>query len=63
LRRLIENIADVHSHLVCDHANNYLAVEGDFPADRRRMLAEIDTFLALPQEERELHYREVGSRI
>jgi hypothetical protein len=63
LRRLIANIGPVHSHLVCDHANNYITVEGDFPYDRERMLAEIDAFLALPAEEQERHYREVGSRI
>jgi hypothetical protein len=63
LRRLIENITDVHSHLICDHANNYLAIEGDFPADRERMLAQIDAFLALPENLREKHYREIGSRI
>jgi hypothetical protein len=63
LRRLVAGIGEVHSHLVCDHANNYVSVEGTFPEDRERMLAEIDGFLALPQEMRERHYREVGSRI
>lgn len=63
LRRLIERCGTVHSHLVCDHANNYLTVEGDFPADRTRMLGEIDVFLSLPVEVRKRHYREVGSRI
>jgi hypothetical protein len=63
LRRLIETAGKVTSHLVCDHANNYLTVEGDFPADRSRMLEEIDAFLALSPEARERHYREVGSRI
>ena len=63
LRRLIEGAGAIHSHLICDHANNYLAVEGVFPDDRERMLGEIDVFLALPEERRERHYREVGSRI
>lgn len=63
LRRLIDRIERVHSHIVCDHANNYFSVEGDFPADRERMLAEIDAFLELPQQVREQHYRKVGSRI
>ncbi|MBN1578721.1 MAG: radical SAM protein [Chitinispirillaceae bacterium] len=63
LRRLIEKISGMTSRLVCDHANNYLTVEGDFPGDKERMLAEIDAFLALPKEEREQHYRKVGSRI
>jgi hypothetical protein len=62
LRRLVARLCTVHSHLVCDHANNYLPIEGDFPADRERMLAEIDSFLALPKEVRERHYHEVGSR-
>jgi hypothetical protein len=63
LQRLIAGLGNVHSHLVCDHANNYLPIEGDFPADRERMLGFIDSFLALPQGERDRHYREVGSRI
>ena len=63
LRRLIEALSGIHSHLVCDHANNYLPVEGDFPNDKSRMLAEIDAFLALPRPERERHYQEVRSRI
>jgi hypothetical protein len=63
LRRLIETLIGIKSHLVCDHANNYLPVEGDFPHDKSRMLAQIDAFLALPQQERERRYREVGSQI
>ena len=63
LRRLIARIGNVHSHLICDHANNYLPIEGDFPADRERMLAQIDAFLALSQEKRDQHYQNVGSRI
>jgi hypothetical protein len=63
LRRLIARLEKVHSHLVCDHANNYLPIEGDLPQDRERMLAQIDAFLELPQEARERHFSEVGSRI
>jgi hypothetical protein len=63
LRRLIEGLSDIHSHLVCDHANNYLPVEGDLPNDKTRMLAEIDAFLALPEVKRQQHYTNVGSRI
>jgi hypothetical protein len=63
LRRLVAGIGGVTSHLVCDHPNNYVSVEGDFPRDQARMLAEIDAFLALPREARERHYLEVGSRI
>jgi hypothetical protein len=63
LRRLISGLGAVHSRLVCDHANNYLPVEGNFPADRERMLERIDAFLALPLPVRNGYYREVGSRI
>ncbi len=63
LRRLVEGIQGVHTHLVCDHANNYVAVEGRVEEERERMIGEIDTFLALPVHERERHYRAVGSRL
>ena len=63
LRRLIAGITQAHSQLVCDHANNYVSVEGKFPCDKTRMLSEIDTFLSMPETAREQHYREVGSRI
>lgn len=63
LRRLIAGTTSAHSNLVCDHANNYITVEGTFPEDKERMLAEIDSFLSLPEPVREQHYREVGSRI
>ena len=63
LRRLIAGLGTVHSHLVCDHANNYVTVEGRFPDDRERMISEIDSFLALPEDTRNRHYNEIGSRI
>jgi len=63
LRRLVAETGDINSRLVCDHANNYVQVEGRFPHERKRMLSEIDRFLALPSEDRERIYSEVGSRI
>ena len=63
LRRLIAGITSAHSNLVCDHANNYVSVEGVFPEDKERMLTEIDSFLSLPETVREQHYLEVGSTI
>jgi hypothetical protein len=63
LRRLVNNIEGVRTRLTCDHANNYVSVDGDLPAERERMLGEIDAFLSMPEAERERRYREVGSRI
>ncbi len=63
LRRLVEKISGVNSRLLCDHANNYISIEGNLPEDRERMLAEIDYFLSLPEATRRRHYMEVGSRI
>lgn len=63
LGRLVEKIGDIDTHLVCDHANNYVTVEGDFPRDRDRMAAEIAEFLSRPEAERMRRYRDVGSRI
>jgi len=64
LRRLIEKLDPGISSLVtCDHANNYVRVEGKMPADRERMLAEIDEFLALPEARRQAQYEATGSRI
>jgi len=63
LRRLIEKLDDVPFFLTCDHANNYVRVEGRMPEERQRMLDEIDAFLSLDPESREAHYRAVGSQI
>ena len=64
LRRLIEALdASLRTYLVCDHHNNYVQVEGQLPADRDRMLEQIDAFLTLPESERQAHYERVGSRI
>ena len=64
LRRLIERIDVIPpTLLICDHANNYVQVEGRIPVDRDRLLAEIDTFLARLDSERQAHYERIGSRI
>ena len=49
--------------LVCDHRNNYVQVAGVIKDDRDGMLAAVEEFLRLPQEEREKHYQAVGSGI
>ncbi len=63
LRRLIEKLDGVTSNVVCDHANNYVRVEGRLPTDKPAMLASIDGFLALSPEERKARYAEVGSHL
>lgn len=63
LRLLIHETRVEGPTLLCDHANNYLPVQGRFQIDRARMLAEIDAFLARPQAARERHYASVGSVI
>ena len=64
LRLLLEKL-DNHlaTFLVCDHQNNYVYVSGKIKDDRDDMLAVIDEFLALPEKEKEAHYRSVGSHI
>lgn len=63
LRRLIEQLTNVSSEFVCDHANNFVRINGRLPDDRENMLKEIDRFLSLPQTDRDIHYRKVNSRI
>jgi radical SAM superfamily enzyme YgiQ (UPF0313 family) len=63
LRLLVEHITVDGPHLTCDHANNYLPLRGNLLGDKQAMLEEIDTFLGLPEEARERHYRAVGSVI
>ncbi len=61
-RLLIETLGEVHSHFVSDHILNLLEeVEGVLPEDRDRMLAVIDRYRALPEEQRR-HFQ-VGRRI
>ncbi len=63
LRLLIESLAALATFFACDHQNNYVHVAGLLKDDKKEMLAEVDTFLSLSNEEREAHYRDVGSNI
>ena len=63
LRRLLAAFAGVSSFFTCDHANNYVRVEGRLMAERDAMLEVVDGFLALPPDERERRYDFVGSRL
>ena len=63
LRRIIDKLEDVDTFLTCDHANNYVCVEGHMPRDRLAMLEVIDRFLSLPEADRHAHYEAVGSSI
>ena len=50
---LIENLDGISTSLVSDHILNLLEeVEGKLPGDKQRMLAIIDRYLNLPDEER-----------
>jgi len=52
-RLLIENLDGINSHFVSDHILNLLEeVEGKFPEEKKKMLAVIDHYLGLPDEER-----------
>ncbi|MEA3547921.1 MAG: radical SAM protein [Thermodesulfobacteriota bacterium] len=63
MRLLLACLDRLSTFVACDHQNNYVNVTGTLKEDRDEMLAEIDSFLALPGEERQAHYKEVGSRI
>ena len=64
LRLLLEELdSRLPTMLVCDHQNNYVHATGVIRDDKKEMLAAIDEFLSLPAEQREAHYRAVGSRI
>lgn len=64
LRLLIETLDHTLSTFVaCDHNNNYVQVSGNMKEDKIDMLSKIDSFLALPENEREAHYSAVGSQI
>jgi hypothetical protein len=51
------------TYVVCDHQNNYVHVSGRVKENKDDMLAIVDEFLALPEKDREAHYRAVGSHI
>jgi biotin synthase-like enzyme len=64
LKLLLEKLDNhLDTFLVCDHQNNYVHVSGRIKEDKDVMLAAIDEFLALPKNDREAHYKVVGSRI
>ncbi len=53
IRLFVENLEGVSTTLVSDHILNLLEnIEGKLPEDKDRILAVIDTYLALPEEER-----------
>jgi len=53
LKLIIENLENIGSRIVSDHILNLLPeVEGKLPEDKERIIAAIDRFLALPEEER-----------
>lgn len=53
IRHLISMLKSVHSYLASDHIRNLLEhVQGLFPEDRHSMLQKIDTYLAMPEEDR-----------
>lgn len=61
-RLLIENLRGIDSYVASDHSLNLLMeVEGRLPGDKDKMLAAIDRYLALPEEER-LNFR-LGRRM
>jgi hypothetical protein len=56
IRLLIESLEGIQSTLTSDHIMNLLeSVEGTFPQDKPAMLAVIDRYLSLPDEERLLY--------
>jgi hypothetical protein len=64
LKLLLEKLDNrLDTYFVCDHQNNYVHVSGRIKDDKKDMMAVVDDFLGLSQEEREAHYEAVGSRI
>lgn len=63
LRDLIAALEPSPMVFTCDHANNYLQVEGRLDESKDEMLGEINAFLALPEARRQEHYRSVPSVI
>jgi radical SAM superfamily enzyme YgiQ (UPF0313 family) len=55
-RLLIENLNGITSNFVSDHILNLLEeIEGKLPEDKEKMLAIIDRYFNLPEEERKLY--------
>jgi len=62
IRLFIQHCQDITSHLLSDHMMNLLEdIEGKFPEDRDMMLGKIDSFFAMPREDREKFI--IGRRI
>ena len=63
LRDLVKALDPSPTVLACDHANNYIQVFGRLDEDKQEMLRLINTFLALPVQQRQNHYRSIPSVI
>jgi hypothetical protein len=63
LRDLVVALNPTPAVLACDHSNNYIQVFGRLDENREEMLSLINTFLALPLEQRMKHYRSIPSVI
>lgn len=63
LRDLIAGLDAEGTTFACDHANNYLQIFGTLNEDKEKMLAGINTFLALPERQKLAHYNSVPSVI
>ncbi len=63
LRDLIAGLDAEGTTFACDHANNYLQVFGRLNQDKQKMLGIINSFLALPEQQRLAHYRSIPSVI
>lgn len=62
IRLLMENLDGIASYVASDHMLNLLEdVEGQLPQEKPKILASIDRFLSLPQEERLLF--QLGRRL
>lgn len=63
LQRLIQKLEGCRSQLICDHNNNYVKVSGSLETGRQAMLGQIEAFLSLPPQERDLYLTSTESVI
>ncbi len=63
LKLMLEVLEPIKTLFVCDHANNFININGLLSTDRDEMIKELETFLALPESVRLAHYKSVTSRI
>jgi radical SAM superfamily enzyme YgiQ (UPF0313 family) len=63
LRDLITGLEPSPMFFTCDHANNYIQVHGRMDEHKDDMLRLINTFLALPEGQRQEHYHSIPSVI